>query len=160
MGKQSEWKRITYLRKITREQRTPITKSRNGNTVGGAHLDDEAMKPYVKQLADLEAKMAKDREAMSTKERVDDAAQEVMANDDKNTEQTQQCVIECFKKAFPKKFNDAINKWAYTISSMPSSGSANELQQGRKKVRVEGCIDKELDPSPARASQDFVDQVR
>ena len=122
MGKRFEWKKVSKLRKIVKERRTTITKSRNGNTVGGVPLDDETIKPYLKQLADLEAKMEKDREAMSTKERVDYSTQEILADAEQKKDEIVEAVKDCFAKLAPKKFAK-IHKWAYV---RPSSGSAGE----------------------------------
>ena len=72
MTKKQEWKQITYLRRIIKDRKTPITKKANGSTVGGVILTDETIKPYMEKLAALEAKMNADREKMSTSERMDD----------------------------------------------------------------------------------------
>ena len=57
MGKQQEWKQITYLRKVIKCGKTPITKKPNGTICGGVTLTDETIKPYVEKLATLEANM-------------------------------------------------------------------------------------------------------
>ena len=57
MGKQQEWKQITYLRKVIKCGKTPITKKPNGTICGGVTLTDETIKPYVEKLAALEANM-------------------------------------------------------------------------------------------------------
>jgi len=57
MGKQQDWRRISYLRKVTIDRKTPITKRANGATSGGVTLTDETIKPYVEKLAALEANM-------------------------------------------------------------------------------------------------------
>ena len=92
--------------------KTKAQKSRNGNSVGGVVLNEETVKPYAKQLADLEAKMAKDKEQMSTKERVDNAAEDVKADAEQNTAKILASLDANFKIAYPKKFM-LINKWAY-----------------------------------------------
>ena len=51
-----EWVQVSKLRKIIKDGRTKVTKSRNGNTCGGIALDGETIKPYLKKLEDLEAK--------------------------------------------------------------------------------------------------------
>jgi len=139
MGKECLWKKASKVRKIIKDRRTTITKSRNGNTVGGIALDDDTIKPYMKQLADIEAQLKKDKDAMSTKERVDDAAKEVMADAAQNKEDITTTIQDCFAKAFPKKFAK-IHKWAYV---RPSSGSAGEAP--KIKVRVDEYMDRELD---------------
>ena len=142
MGKECLWKKAYKVRKIIKDRRTTITKSRNGNTVGGIALDDDTIKPYMKQLADIEAQLKKDKDAMSTKERVDDAAKEVMADAAQNKEDITTTIQDCFAKAFPKKFAK-IHKWAYV---RPSSGSAGEAPSRDKiKVRVDEYMDRELD---------------
>ena len=57
MGKQQDWRRISYLRKVTIDRKTPITKRANGAISGGVTLTDETIKPYVEKLAALEANM-------------------------------------------------------------------------------------------------------
>ena len=158
MGKEVDWKRVSKLRKIIKDRRTKVQKSRNGNVVGGKELNDETIKPYLEELAELEAKIAKDKEHMSTGERVDAAAQEAMANNDQNTADTQQFVHECFARAFPNKFRNGIHRWAYVDAK--GSGDyykrpdgtvhprTGEIQEGctfAHKVRVQECIDKDLD---------------
>lgn len=158
MGKEVDWKRVSKLRKIIKDRRTKVQKSRNGNVVGGKELNDETIKPYLEELAELEAKIAKDKEQMSTGERVDAAAQEAMANDDQNTADTQQFVHECFARAFPNKFRNGIHKWAYVDAKgsgdyykrpdgtvHPRTGEIPEGCTFAHKVRVQECIDKDLD---------------
>ena len=74
---------------------------------GGIILDDGTIKPYLKELADLEAKIAKDKENMSTGERVDTAAAEVMADAEQKKNEIKQYIAEHFAKVLPKKFRDA-----------------------------------------------------
>ena len=57
--------------------------------------------------------MANDKEQMSTKERVDDAKAEMMADAESNKEEIIEPVQACFAKAFPRKFKPYIHKWAY-----------------------------------------------
>ena len=57
MGKQQDWRRISYLRKVTIDRKTPITKRVSGAISGGVTLTDETIKPYVEKLAALEANM-------------------------------------------------------------------------------------------------------
>jgi hypothetical protein len=67
MGKQQEWKQITYLRKVIKCGKTPITKKPNGTICGGVTLTDETIKPYVEKLAALEANMeANKKQALTT----------------------------------------------------------------------------------------------
>ena len=158
MGKEVDWKRVSKLRKIIKDRRTKVQKSRNGNVVGGKELNDETIKPYLDELAELGAKIAKDKEQMSTGERVDAAAQEAMANNDQNTADTQQFVHECFARAFPNKFRNGIHRWAYVDAKgsgdyykrpdgtvHPRTGEIPEGCTFAHKVRVQECIDKDLD---------------
>ena len=81
MGKQQDWKKVTTIRKIVKDMKTKSVKcSRTGDMKGGVILTDETAKPYKEELAKLEAKLAKEKEEMSTGERVDTAAAEVMAD--------------------------------------------------------------------------------
>ena len=82
MTKAQDWKKITYLRKTIKDRKTAVMKDRHGNPSGGVILTNETIKPYLAKLADLEAKLAKDKEQMSTGERVDTAADEIKANND------------------------------------------------------------------------------
>jgi hypothetical protein len=107
MTRSQDWKKITYLRKTIKERKTKVTKDRNGNPGGGIILDDGTIKPYLKELADLEAKIAKDKENMSTGERVDTAAAEVMADAEQKKDEIKQYIAEHFAKVLPKKFRDA-----------------------------------------------------
>ena len=159
MGMRCEWEKVSKLRKIIKDMKTKAQKSRNGNIVGGVILNEETAKPYAKQLAELEAKLAKDKEQMPTGERMDTVGQEVMANDDQNTEAVIAVVKAGFKKAYPKKFKDSdIDTWAY----IDAKGSADYYKTSygdahpRKddipvncvfvhKVFVVTCIDKDLD---------------
>ena len=61
MGKQQDWRRISYLRKVTIDRKTPITKRANGAISGGVTLTDETIKPYVEKLAALEANMKENK---------------------------------------------------------------------------------------------------
>ena len=139
MGKQFEWEKLSKLRKVIKDRKTTIVKKSNGTTSGGVILTDETIKPYLDQLADLEAKIAEDKKAMTTEERVDNAAEEVIADAAQNKDDITTTIKDCFAKAFPKKFAK-IHKWAYV---RPSSGSAGE---GPKiKVRVDEYMDRETD---------------
>ena len=69
MAKNQEWRRISYLRGIIKDRKTPINKKPSGNISGGVILTDEHLKPYMETLAALEAKMNANREQMSTVER-------------------------------------------------------------------------------------------
>ena len=84
MTKGQDWAKITYLRATIKSRRTKIVKDKNGRTKGGIALDDETIKKYQEQLDVLESKMAKDKEKMTTNERVDNAAEQVIANADVN----------------------------------------------------------------------------
>jgi hypothetical protein len=108
MKKSKDWCRITYLRRTIRDRKTTIVKDKNGVQKGGVTLTDETIKPYLKQLDDLEAKIAKDKENMSTGERVDTAAAEVIAGAEQNKDEIKQYIAEQFAKAWPKKFRDAV----------------------------------------------------
>ena len=103
MTKQQDWRRIAYLRGIIRDRQTTIVKDRNGNKKGSIILNDETVQPYVRELEALEAKMAKEKEKMSTNERVDDAAENVNAHNDANTEKMLAHVSTCSEKLNPKK---------------------------------------------------------
>ena len=61
MKKSKDWCRITYLRRTIRDRKTTIVKDKNGKQRGGVTLTDETIKPYLKQLDDLEGKMAETR---------------------------------------------------------------------------------------------------
>jgi len=158
MTKQQDWKRITHIRGIIKDRQTKITKDKNGNKRGGILLNDETIKPYVEELKALEAKMAKDKEKMTTNERVDDAAEDVKANNDANTTELKAHIDAQFEKLNPKKFKNQINKWAY----IQAKGSADyyKTPNGRymkrigdippgciftHKIRVQEKIDDELD---------------
>jgi len=158
MTKQQEWRRIAYLRGIIKDRQTTIVKDKNGNKKGGILLNDETVQPYVTELEALEAKMAKDKETMSTNERVDDAAEHVNAHNDANTERVLAHVSTCFEKLNPKKFKAQINKWAY----IPAKGRADyyrtpagtyvkrlgDIPPGCifiHKIRIHEKIDDELD---------------
>ena len=121
MTRQQDWKTITYLRGIIKDRQTKIVKDKNGNKKGGLILNDETVQPYVRELEALEAKMAKDKEKMSTNERVDDAAENVNAHSDANTEKILAHVDACFEQNNPRKFKTQINKWAY----IQAKGSAD-----------------------------------
>ena len=86
MTKGQDWAKITYLRATIKSRRTKIVKDKNGRTKGGIALDDETIKKYQEQLDVLESKMAKDKEKMTTNERVDNAAEQVIANADVNAD--------------------------------------------------------------------------
>ena len=86
MTKQTDWNKVAYLRNIIKNRQTRIVKDKHGNKKGGTILNDETIKPYVEELEALEAKMAKDKEQMTTNERIDDAAEDVKANNDANTD--------------------------------------------------------------------------
>ena len=73
-GRQSE------VRKIIKDRRTTITKSRKGNLVGGNELIDITLQPHIDELEMLKAKIAKSEETMSTTDRAGDAAEEVMVD--------------------------------------------------------------------------------
>jgi len=158
MTRQQEWKRVTYLRGIIKDRQTKIVKDKNGNKKGGLILTDETVQPYVRELEALEAKMAKDKEKMSSNERLDDVAENVNAHGDANTEALKAYIDEKFEKAYPKKFKTQINKWAY----IQAKGSADyyKTPDGRyikrlgdvppgcifiHKIRVHEKIDDELD---------------
>ena len=142
MTKQQDWRRIAYLRSIIKDRQTTIVKDRNGNKKGGILLNDETVQPYVRELEALEAKMAKEKEKMSTNERVDDAAENVNAHNDANAKKIIAHVGACFEKLNPKKFKTQINKWAY----IQAKGSADyyKTPDGRYVKRLgdipPGCI--------------------
>ena len=110
MTKQTGWERKCKLAKIIRDMKTTGVKCKDGRTKGGIILNDETVQPYVRELEALEAKMAKDKETMSTNERLDNAADDVNANNDANTEKILAHVGACFEKLNPKKFKTQINK--------------------------------------------------
>ena len=70
MTKQSDWDKKCKLAKIISDRKTTIVKDKNGNKKGGILLNDETAQPYVRELEALEAKIAKDKEKMSTNERL------------------------------------------------------------------------------------------
>ena len=162
MTKEQDWSKITYLRKTIKDGRSKITKDRHGNKIGGNALTDIELKPYREKLADLEAKMAKDKERMSTGERVDTGAQEVMAQADSNHEEMKEHVsseLQSFLgKLNPNKFKTKVNKWAYIAAK--GSGDYYRYPDGKvfprlgdippsctfcHKVRVIELIDTETD---------------
>ena len=159
MGKQQDWKKVSTLRKIIKDMKTTAVKcSRTGNMKGGVILTDEAVKPYMEELANLEAKLAKEKEEMSTGERVDTAAAEVIADAEQNKDEIKEYIAEQFAKLAPKKFTQQINKWAYiaakgsgdyykTLSGQifPRKGDIPEECTFIHKVRVHECIDNDLD---------------
>lgn len=159
MGKQQDWKKVSKLRKIVKDMKTTAVKcSRTGNIKGGVILTDEAVKPYMEELANLEAKLAKEKEEMSTGERVDTAAAEVIADAEQNKDEIKKYIAEQFAKLAPKKFTQQINKWAYiaakgsgdyykTLSGQifPRKGDIPEECTFIHKVRVHECIDNDLD---------------
>ena len=90
--------RITYLRKTIKDRKTKITKDRHGAPSGGVILNDETIKPYLEQLANLEAKLANDKGAspMAAAPSVDGAAAPMAAassvdgeNPEENAEQAE-----------------------------------------------------------------------
>ena len=111
MTKGQDWAKITYHRATIKSRRTKIVKDKNGRTKGGIDLDDETIKKYQEQLDVLESKMAKDKEKMTTNERVDNAAEQVIANADVNADKTIECFQQGLSKLAPKKFSH-INMWA------------------------------------------------
>ena len=159
MGKQQDWDKACKLRKIVKDMKTKSVKcSRTGNMKGGVILTDETAKPYKEELAKLEAKLAKEKEKMSTGERVDTAAAEVMADAEQNKDEIKDYIAEQFAKLAPKKFTQQINKWAYIAAK--GSGDYYKTPSGQiflrkgdipekctfiHKVRVHECIDKDLD---------------
>ena len=159
MGKQQDWKKVSKLRKIVKDMKTTAVKcSRTGNIKGGVILNDETVKPYMEELANLEAKLAKEKEEMSTGERVDTAAAEVIADAEQNKDEIKSYIDEKFAKLAPKKFTQQINKWAYiaakgsgdyykTLSGQifPRKGDIPEECTFMHKVRVHECIDNDLD---------------
>ena len=113
MMKAQQWDKLTYLRKTIKDRRTKIVKDKSGGQKGGVILTDETVKPYMEELAKLEAKMAEDKDKMSAGERVDTAAAEVMAAAEQNKDELKGFIGEQFAKAFPKKMKSQINQWAY-----------------------------------------------
>ena len=67
-----------------------------------------------KRLAALEAKMAKDKEEMRIGERMDTAAEEVLADASRNKEDIEEYIVEQLAKLSPKNFNNA-NTRDYTV---------------------------------------------
>ena len=108
MGKQQDWKKVTTLCKIVKDLKTKVRKDlRTGKIQGGVILTDETVKPYMEELAKLEAEIAKEKEQMSTGERVDTAAAEVMAHAEQKKDEIKQYIAEHFAKLCPKTFRDA-----------------------------------------------------
>ena len=159
MGKQQNWEKVSKLRKIVKDMKTKAVKcSRTGNMKGGIILNDETVKPYMEELANLEAKLAKEKEEMSTGERVDTAAAEVIADAEQNKDEIKEYIAEQFAKLAPKKFTQQINKWAYIAAKgsgdyyktssgqvFPRKGDIPEECTFIHKVRVHECIDNDLD---------------
>jgi hypothetical protein len=158
MTKQQEWKRITHLRGIIKDRQTKITKDTHGNRRGGTILNDETIKPFVAELKALEEKLAKDKQKMTTNERIDDAAEDVKANNDANTAELKAHIDTKFEQLNPKKFKNQINKWAYMQAK--GSGGHYKTPEGKyikrlgdippgctfiHKVRVQEKVDDELD---------------
>ena len=158
MMKAQQWDNLTYLRKTIKDRRTKIVKDKSGGQKGGVILTDETVKPYMEELAKLEAKMAEDKDKMSAGERVDTAAAEVMAAAEQNKDELKGFIGEQFAKAFPKKFQKPINQWAYIEAK--GSGDYYKTPEGGyvkrlgdippgcifiHKVRVQEQIDDELD---------------
>ena len=104
MGKPQDWKKATALRKTVKDMKTKSVKcSRPSNIKGGLILTDETAKPYKEELSKLEAKLTKEKEKMSTGERVDTAAAEVMADPEQNEDKIKEYIAEQFAKSAPKK---------------------------------------------------------
>ena len=82
MDKQWSWNKVYELRKILKDKKTRIVKGKDGKIKGGVDIVDgsDLYNKYSKELADLEAKMARAKESMTTGERVDTAAQEIIAD--------------------------------------------------------------------------------
>ena len=101
MGKQQEWKQITYLRKVIKCGKTPITKKPNGTISGGVTLTDETIKPYVEKLAALEAKTKTSREQMTNVEHIDDNTAEIIADAEQNKDEIKEYIAEQFATVAP-----------------------------------------------------------
>ena len=82
MVKQEDGDRITKVRKILKDEKTRVVTDSSGKTKGGvAIVEGSALhNKYSKELADLEAKVAREKESMSAGDRADTAAAEVMAD--------------------------------------------------------------------------------
>ena len=107
MVKEQDWKKISRLRKIVKDRKTPVKNDRlTGKPKGGVDLNDETVTPYAEKLAKLEAKIAKEKEEMSTGERVDTAAAEVMADASQNKDEMKQFFADQFAKFCLKMSND------------------------------------------------------
>ena len=158
MTKHQDYNKVSMLRNIIKNRQTRIVKDKHGNKKGGIILTAETIKPYVEELEALEAKMAKDKEQMTTNERVDDAAEDVKANNDANTAELKAYIDTKFEKLNPKKFKNQINKWAYIQAK--GSGDHYKTPEGKyvkrlgdippgcifiHKVRVQEKVDDELD---------------
>lgn len=158
MTKHQDYNKVSMLRNIIKNRQTRIVKDKHGNKKGGIILTAETIKPYVEELEALEAKMAKDKEQMTTNERVDDAAEDVKANNDTNTDRIIDHINAKFEKLNPKKFKNQINKWAYIQAK--GSGDHYKTPEGKyvkrlgdippgcifiHKVRVQEKVDDELD---------------
>ena len=158
MALSCDYNKIAYLRKTIRDRRTRIVKDKNGDQKGGVILTDETIQPYERELAALEAKMAEDKEKMKTGERVDAAAEDVKADAEQNKEDLMALINDKFEKLAPNKFKQDINKWAYIDAKgnsdyykrpdgkvYPRTGDIPPECTFIHKVRVQGCIEKELD---------------
>lgn len=166
MGEQQDWTKATYLRKIIKNMKTQVRKcSRTGNMKGGVILTDETVKPYMEELAKLEAKFAKEKKQMSTGERVDTAAAEVMADAEQNNDEILAKIAEHFAKLAPTKLTQPIHKWAYIAAEgsgdyyktpsgqlfprcNPQSGEMCDIAEAYTfihKVRIHKCTDQDLD---------------
>ena len=78
---------------------------RLGKTKGGFILTDETLKSFKDELAALVANMANDEEEMRIGERMDTAAEEVMADASQNKEEVKEYIVEQLAKLSPNKFN-------------------------------------------------------
>ena len=76
-----QWERIAVLRKTLHDEKEKVKVSR-GKQYGGnpCPIGSDLHNKYSKELADLEAKMARAKESLTTGERVDTAAQEIIAD--------------------------------------------------------------------------------
>ena len=123
MGKSEDWAKITKPRTTIKNKKTPAVQQ-GGKVKGGVILTDETVKPYMEELAKLEAKIAKEKEEMSAGERVDTAAAEVMADAEQNKDEIKQYIAEQFAKAWPKKFRDADVQSDKDVPEVPASSAA------------------------------------
>ena len=132
MVQERDWKKASKLRKIIKDRKTPVKKdSVTGKSKGGVELNDETVTPYEEKLAKLEAKIAKEKEDMSTGQRVDTAAAEVMADASQNKDDMKQFIVDQFAKFCPKMFNGDRDG----VAKAPTRNESGPMERAPKHVK-------------------------